>query len=77
MMPGFRWEVANDIALAMEVVSKRPHKPADWVDIADTLAKAFSTEEKQRQGMQGADGPAPQKVQRGGQKVLETVRFVC
>ena len=47
MMPGFRWEVANDIALAMEVVSKRPHKPADWVDIADTLAKAFSTEEKQ------------------------------
>ena len=46
MMPGFRWEVANDIALAMEVVSKRHHKPADWVDIADTLAKAFSTEEK-------------------------------
>ena len=46
MMPGFRWEVANDIALAMEVVSKRHHKPADWVDIADTLAKSFSTEEK-------------------------------
>ena len=27
MIPGFRLEVANDIALTMEVVSKRPHKP--------------------------------------------------
>ena len=45
-MPGFRWEVPNDTALAAEVVSKRPQKPADWMDIADALSKSFSTEEK-------------------------------
>ena len=43
-MPGFRWEVNHDIALALEVVSKRPQKPADWINLAEALGKSFSTE---------------------------------
>ena len=45
-MPGFRWEVNHDIALASEVVSKRPQKPADWIDLAEARSRSFSTEEK-------------------------------
>jgi len=45
-MPGFRWELNHDIALAAEVISKRPHKPVDWLDVAETLNTSFSTEAK-------------------------------
>ena len=43
-MPGYRWEVNHDIALALEVVSKRPQKPADRINLAEALSKSFSTE---------------------------------
>ena len=45
-MPGFRWEIKHDLALASEVVSKRPEKPADWIALAEALNNAFSSEEK-------------------------------
>ena len=45
-MPGFRWEVCYDIALASEVVVKRPQKPVDWMVVAEVLSQAFTTEEK-------------------------------
>lgn len=46
-MPSFRWpDVANDISLAKEVISRRPDKPSDWESIACTLSELFSTEEK-------------------------------
>ena len=45
-MPGFRWELKQDIALATEVVSKRPHKPLDWSDVAEDLNASFSTDNK-------------------------------
>lgn len=45
-MPGFRWDCTHDLALATEVVTRRPNKPADWADLAEALNSAFSTEEK-------------------------------
>ena len=46
-MLSFWWpDVANDVALATEVTSHRPQKPADWETIATTLSKVFSTTEK-------------------------------
>ena len=45
-MPGFRWEIKHDLALATEVVSKRPDKPADWIALAEALCNAFSIDEK-------------------------------
>ena len=45
-MPGFRWELKNDIALVSEVATHRPLKPADWDEIASTLSDSFLTEEK-------------------------------
>ena len=32
MTSGFRSEVNNGIEIASEVISKRPQKPADWID---------------------------------------------
>ena len=44
-MPSFRWpETWQDVALAKEVVSVRPTKPADWEAVAKTLSASFSTE---------------------------------
>ena len=46
-MPAFRWpDIVNDVALATEVATHRPHRPADWDAIANTLSHAFSTAEK-------------------------------
>ena len=45
-MPGFRWELKQDIALTTEVVSKRPHKPVDWSHVAEDLNPLFYTEDK-------------------------------
>ena len=45
-MPGFRWDLKQDIALATVVVSKRPHKPVGWSDVAEDLNASFSTEDK-------------------------------
>ena len=46
-MPQFRWpEMKHDIALAKEVASVRPSKPADWEVIAGVLSAAFSTDDK-------------------------------
>ena len=42
----FRWEVNHNIAVASEVVSKRPQKPANWIDLVEVLSKSFSTEDK-------------------------------
>lgn len=45
-MPGFRWDLKQDIALATVVVSKWPHKPIGWSDVAEDLNASFSTEDK-------------------------------
>ena len=45
-MPGFRWEMVHDLALAKEVAARRPEKPVDWIEITDILNTTFSTEEK-------------------------------
>ena len=38
MTPGFRWEVNNDIEIASEVISERPQKPADSIDLLKVYA---------------------------------------
>ena len=44
-MPSFRWpETWQDIALAKQVVSDRPTKPADWEVLANALNTIFSRE---------------------------------
>ena len=45
-MPGFRYDIKHDLALATEAASRRPTKPSDWEAIADNLSYQFSTEEK-------------------------------
>ena len=45
-MPGFRWELQQDIALVSEVATSRPQKLQDWDEIAVTLSAAFSSDEK-------------------------------
>jgi len=45
-MPGFRLDLKQDIALATVVVSKQPHKPIGWSDVAEDLNASFSTEDK-------------------------------
>ena len=45
-MPGFRWELQQDIALASEVATSHPQKLQDWDKIAVTLSAAFSPDEK-------------------------------
>ena len=45
-MPGFRWELQEDIALASEVATSRPQNLQDWDEIAITLIAAFSSDEK-------------------------------
>ena len=45
-MPGFRWELQQDIALASEVATSCPQKLQDWDEIAVTLSAAFSSDEK-------------------------------
>ena len=45
-MPGFRWEMVHDLALAKEVAARRPEKPVGWIEIADILNSMFNTDEK-------------------------------
>ena len=45
-MPGFRYDLKHDIALAIEVASLRPSNPTDWDSVAANLSLKFSTEEK-------------------------------
>ena len=45
-MPGFPWELQQDIALASEVATSRPQKLQDWDEIAVTLSAVFSSDEK-------------------------------
>lgn len=46
-MPQFRWpDIWHDIALAKEVISKRPKKPWDWDTIAINLNAVFSKDDK-------------------------------
>lgn len=45
-MPGFRYELMHDLALATETAASRPNKPAEWESVAAKLSKRFSTEEK-------------------------------
>jgi len=45
-MPGFRWDLKQDIALATMVLPKRPHKLVGWSDVAEDLNASFSTEDK-------------------------------
>ena len=45
-MPGFHWEILHDVALAKEVATHCPQKPLHWLEIAEKLKFAFSTEEK-------------------------------
>ena len=45
-MPGFRWEMVHDLALAKEVAARRPEKPVGWIEIADILNFMFNTDEK-------------------------------
>ena len=46
-MPSFRWlDIQQDIALAKEVMSKRPKRIGEWDIIAGILNNIFSTEEK-------------------------------
>lgn len=46
-MPSFRWPaIQHDIALAKEVISKRPKGAGEWDIIASSLNEAFSTEDK-------------------------------
>lgn len=46
-MPSFRWpEIHHDIALAKEVISKRPRRASEWDIIATILNETFSTEKK-------------------------------
>ena len=45
-MPGFRYELKHDIALATEVASTRPTKLAEWESVASTLSQQFSTDDK-------------------------------
>ena len=46
-MHSFRWpDLAHDVALATEVASVRPHKPADWDLIITKLSAAFSTAQR-------------------------------
>ena len=65
-MPGFRWEMVHDLALAKEVAT-RPEKSVDQIEIADILNSAFSTGETsatEGEGMQRQNGLAPQELQR-------------
>ena len=43
-MPGFRWELQQDIALASEVATSHPQKLQDWDEITVTLSAAFSSD---------------------------------
>ena len=46
-MLNFRWPLLfHDLALAKEVVFKRPQRHTDWEDISIILSDLFSTEEK-------------------------------
>ena len=46
-MPQFRWpSVEHDIALAKEVVGRRPTKLSDWETIARVLSSAFTSPSK-------------------------------
>ena len=45
-MPGFRYELKRDLALATEVASTRPTKPAEWESVASMLSQQFSTDDK-------------------------------
>lgn len=46
-MPGFQWSLEHDLALCTEVCSARPGKSlAEWLSVADTLNKRFSTASK-------------------------------
>lgn len=45
-MPGFRYDLKHDLALATEVASSRPNRLADWDVVADKLSQQFSTDEK-------------------------------
>lgn len=46
-MPGFRWSLNHDLALCAEVCNSRPGKSlAEWLSVADTLNKQFSTASK-------------------------------
>ena len=44
-MPGFQWELQQDIALASEVATSCPQRNF-WDEIAITLSAAFSSDEK-------------------------------
>ena len=48
-MPGFRWELENDISLCVEVCKLRPDKTQQWQEVADSLNKLFSTSAKATQ----------------------------
>lgn len=53
-MAPFRWpNVEYDIQLALEVVSQKPEKPADWEVIAEGLSKEFSKGEGKKVEIKG------------------------
>ena len=45
-MPGFRWEMVHNLALAKEVASTRPEKPQDWIEVAEKMNGQFTTDDK-------------------------------
>lgn len=45
-MPGFRWELHQDIALCIETCKIRPRRPIEWLKIAEILNDLFSSDSK-------------------------------
>ena len=43
----FRWGIAEDTALCIEVTIIRPSKPLQWLEVAENLNRRFSTEAKE------------------------------
>ena len=46
MMPGFRWELYYDVALAPGAMFKHAQKTTDWIELVEGISKLFSNEEK-------------------------------
>lgn len=77
-MAPFRWpENKHELALAREVAKYFPEKPQEWDEVAKTLSKAFSSDDKQVElkweRVPRKGGPNTWEIQIGGCQGFEKV----
>ena len=74
-MPGFRYDLRHDLALANEVAVMRPSKLPEWESVATKLSIQFSTDEKpvqlKRRGCRERLELLLKKYQEDGKKALK------